>query len=466
MAGLGILTESPTSTEYAYKILVPEDATTNSVLDLSSYPAEAVKFTGVSEDSAVSSVEDFVSYAWSSGVISNGNLTKNLDGTVSIEAAEAALREAPSATARIHIVQLPAYPNIPLVDNSTNYIYADFNNGSPVFKVTTSIAGLNCMDKCVTWVVVREGTDLHTVDARAQNVDISTKTRRLFMDFSRFIHASGGSMLGASGLTISVTAGKFYFMTAPIPHASFNTSVPGVDLQNIFMTYHRDGLGGWTRTEGIKEISTTLYDDGSGTLALIGSNKFVVSWVFMLMNTPPALVVVYGQNEYSSLDAALLDAVPSGLPASLQGLGVLIGRVVFQSAATSFSAVESAFTSQFYTSAVSDHNSLSSLQGGGLNEYYHLTAAQYTEVTTKSFMDSFQVAKQNADVVTNVYTDGILTEQQIVEDNITTYTVGFTYSLTGELIEKTISRTLGGTVNIQYVYDNGILTDVLQVGGN
>lgn len=321
-------------------------------------------------------LSDLMNYEWSAGVVSGCDLTNNGNGTVSISSGVAVLRASTVESGTLYGVGVSAQINIALTDDSANYIYLDYNAGSPVFSVSTALTSFNCLDKCIAYVVHRHGNTLHWIDARNQNVDGNRKMRQLFLKFSRFIHASEGTALGANGLTLTVTAGSFYFMLEEVPHPAFDTSIAGTANANVFTLWSLAGST-WTSTELSKVISTTLYNDtATGTITL-GNNKYGVSWVYIVNDSPSELHVVMGQQEYPSLAAANVATPPSSVPTLISSHGALIGYVVYEKAVTVFDNILSSFSQTFVPSAATIHNGLSNLQGGAVGEYYHLTAAEY-----------------------------------------------------------------------------------------
>ena len=318
----------------------------------------------------------------SSGVTDGCVLSDNGDGTVNITAGQALLRS--SATAALYAVAIPAQSNLTMAEG-VNYISINWNVGTPTFTVSQDITSFNCFDICVTYIVVREGLELHWVDATEQNVDSNRKTRRLFLQFSRFIHLGAGSVLGNAGsLAVSVTAGKFNFMLKELDHIAFDTSVAGTAVANIYDLYYRDGLGGFTKVVDQKTETTTTYDDGTGTLATLDNNKYGVTWFYIALNSPSKLIAVKGQAVYADQASAEAATAPSAIPAILEGLGILVGMTVYRKSATVFSNVLSAFIQQFATSVATEHNGLAGIQGGDVDDYQHLTTAQLAIVKATS----------------------------------------------------------------------------------
>jgi len=333
----------------------------------------------------VTELQGAINHMWSAGMVDGGALTDNGDGTVTIAEGTAVIHATSNPHTDLYEVIVPASTPT-LTDGSANYIYVDYNSGTPQYAVSTDITSFNCIDKCIIYLAHRSGTVVHWIDAREQNVDSNRKIRRLFLGFSKFIHDENGTAIGANGLAITVTAGKFNFMVQELPHDAFDTSVAGTANVNVFTLWYQDGVGGWTETINSKTITTTTYDDGSGTPATLNNNKYGVTWFYIMNNSPSELHAVMGQVEYANLSDAEVAAPPTNVPPILSSLGSLIGYVIYEKSAVAFDDVRSVFTQQFTSSAATVHNGLSGLQGGTVAEYYHLTSAEYTGTGSGSFV--------------------------------------------------------------------------------
>jgi hypothetical protein len=357
---------------------------------------------------SVSTLQDLHDYAMSAGVIAGCEVTDNGNGTVAVAAGEAFLRNSASEIATLMLVDVPATNPVSLTDNDANYIYADYAAGTPVVLVTTDVSGFNCLDKCVIAVVGREGTHLHIIEMAHQNVDSNRKHRRKLLETIPFAHIQGGCMLGTSGLKISLTAGGFWFGLEKVTHSAFNTSAT-----DTISTYYRATPSGWTKTTGVTDFPNTQYDDASGTLATLGNNKFGVHWIYVAMGSVPHLALVYGQAEYSSAASAAVATEPESLPPVFESTTLLVGRIVFEKSAAAATAVDSAFHTVFGNSAITVHNNLSALQGGTLNEYYHLTSAQKTVADTvlgassTAAFDALAPTTTKGDIIVHNGTDNI-----------------------------------------------------------
>ncbi len=71
-----------------------------------------------------------------------------------------------------------------------------------------------------------------------------------------------------------------------------------------FLYQYRNGSGGYTTVLSQTDLDSDFYDDGSGTLAAMGANKFKNDRVYFIPNAA-LIVVIYGQAIYNSLSEAL-----------------------------------------------------------------------------------------------------------------------------------------------------------------
>lgn len=313
-------------------------------------------------------------YMWSAGVLSGGDITDNGDGSVNISAGEAMLRTSASDIAPLKSLVFAARNNIPLVDNSTNYLFASYNDGDPIVETSTAITDFNCLDKCHLYTVIREGTELSILDGRKQNVDANRKLRRKNYETNPFAHVSGGTILGNNGRHLTVSSGAFYYSLEKMTHGTFDTSIAGTSDDRVFEAYYRNGTGGWLEFNDIKELDNLHYDDGSGTLATLDEGVYGTFWVYMVMGQTPRLAVIYGRENNADMDSAKATSAPQDVPPSISGAGALIGRIIFQKNGDSGSPdlVESAFASTFTTGGSHDHGSMTGLEHDDHSQYAFL----------------------------------------------------------------------------------------------
>jgi hypothetical protein len=345
-----------------------------------SAPNINIKQNSTQPSTKIVSLHQGLSNLWSAGIVYGGDITDNGDGTVNVSSGEAVLRVSSSPTAELVATSFNGQNNITLANNAVNYLYIDYNSGTPTIKVTQNTTDYDGLSKCILGVISREDKDLSIINTSYQNVDYNRKNSYLLMEAEPFKKAVGG-ILGSKGLNLTVTAGAYYYGLNKFYFNAFDTSVSGTDNQNSFVYYYRDGNNGWKKTSNYKQIDNGYFDDGSGTLKALADNTYKVDWVYILNGNPSKLAVVYGTNTYNTFADATLNTSPSTLPPSIVGTGVLLGRVILQKNATSL-VIENAVSNMFKIVPNNNHNTFSGLQGGVTNEYYHLSSSQYNFVST------------------------------------------------------------------------------------
>lgn len=373
---------------------------------LSSLQPKAVATVG--SPTHVTTVADVLYHTWSAGAVGGFVLTDNGNGTVSIGDGEAVLRTAPQEDALLISIEVQGVSNLTLVDGSINYIYVRYHGGSPDVQNSTSEADFNCMDSCILYTAVRDGNKISYVNAMRQNVDANRKHRRMLLECEDLRRMKGGSVLsGHTGTrNIAVSAGGFYYGLVRLTHNAFDTS--GADT---FTSVYSNGAGGWTYVPGQTEVDNVGYDDGSGTLASLTGLRYGVHWVYLVMNSPSEIVVQYGTSNYLNLSSAQEATVPAA-PPLVNGLGVLLGRLIVRHNATEFASVDSAFDTAFSFARLTDHEELSGLQGGVPGEHYHLTSAEVASLAsmvTTTGSETLSNKTLQGPVISQGYTEQVYT---------------------------------------------------------
>lgn len=379
----------------------------------------------------MSNLAQAYSFFWSTGVVEGGEInisSYNATGvTINISSGIAMVRNPPSTVfespAMLYSSSFPA-TQVFIPHRVQSWLYVDFDGVSSVVKTTTAFSDIDGNAQVTLYVIFCEETnETQVADARAQNVNMGLKIRRFLYNTMPFAHTVGGNMIGnPSGLNISVTTGEYYYGLNPIVIQAFDTTLPLVQPelsgQHHFEYYYYNTSAelNWTDIDDVQRIDTLKYNPGSG-LTAIGNNKYVVEYVYYELSTtqmvfsgtfqtagsvPAHLAVLYGTTQYNSLSAALASSPPTNIPPSLRSMGILIGRVIFEKGATTLTQTDSVYSTTFTASAATNHNSLANLQGGQLNEYYHLTGAQYTNYDT---LQPQITALQNKVMKIKVYKD-------------------------------------------------------------
>jgi len=157
-----------------------------------------------------------------------------------------------------------------------------------------------------------------------------------------------------------------------------NATIDGHIHDQTFTYYWRNSSDGWNNTSGQISLNPDNYDDGAGTLGLVGVSKYGIHWVYSDLEGD--LSIIYGRGSYSLAEAQ--DAtVPVDVPDLLDEFGILISRIIIERNETNLDNAEFAtpWTTTFTAGSVDNHNDLGGLNSG---DYQHLTAAEDTNFGT------------------------------------------------------------------------------------
>ena len=303
--------------------------------------------------STFSTIQHMQDVFHSTGITDDGGITDDTDGTITVAAGTGLIRATNSDVAEIVFTDWAAEAgaNVALVDNDMNYIYVEYNAGSPqVVATITPRTDTNTNIKLGT--VYRAGTTLHITDGTSIIVvDHAAKMELRLQDTMPFARVSGGILSEIGTRNIAITAGSWWEGLLPFTTPALDTSVAGT-----FTYYYSNGAGGFTAVASSTQINNTQYDDGSGTLATLSNNKYGIHWIYAAQDSE-----YYAM--YGVIDGTLTEAQDAGEPANLpphfaESHARLIGKIIILKSASTFQSVQSAFNQTFSLSAASDHGGL------------------------------------------------------------------------------------------------------------
>lgn len=339
--------------------------------------------------------------AWTNAMFSAGRvadtaagtgfvISDNGDGTIDITAGQVAIRATDDSLEPLLQADIGATDDLSLTDEAWNYIYVEYNAGTPQVVARTTY-GSDFNTDVLIGSVYRDGTDLHVNQYDRMTVsDTPSLVRRRIRGTDRFGHESGGALGDGGSRTLTVTAGEWWDVCCPFSTAAFDSS--GADT---FSAWYR-GAGGWTEQTGQTAVSNTQYD-ANGSLGNLTAGNYGLHWVYVEQDGD--IATLYGQGDYTAAQANAA-APPATVPPHMQnGHATLIGRVAVLQSAAELAAVQSAFRVAFSGALVSSHNDLSGLQGGQAGEYYHLTSAELTDVQALGTASAEDTGTSTGDVV-------------------------------------------------------------------
>ena len=311
----------------------------------------------------------------SSGKISGGEVTDAGSGGIAIAAMKGCIRTSNSSVGALKYFDIAGATilSAALTDNSLNFIYCDYNAGTPIFAATASLANINQNTQFSIAVVWKAGNEIETVNSINQLSNFrNNENRRLLYRGIEYMNGAAISETGNRNLI--TTDGIFYYGTNKISSVGVNTSGAG-----RFASFYRAASPNtWTEVTNQQVVDNGYYDDGTGTLHALTANRYTLFWAYMCMEGD--LYLVYGRGDYT-LAQAQAAALPPTLPPYITNFAKLIGKIIVQAGATHLYSIESALNSQFSLTQATTHNNLAGLEGGVSGVYNHLGATLYGDLT-------------------------------------------------------------------------------------
>jgi len=332
-------------------------------------------YTGTEVETALQEVGEEKAYADSPGIITGGEITIGTNaGTFKVAALTAYLRSTDSITGTLVKVSLAEQDNQTITAADTTYFVSlNYNSGSPTITLTETSPYKADKRNVPIGKVIKDGSDdVHYISGGYNFQDGVKKLHERAVKL-RTLELDGGSVIAYSGTNnFTMTQGIAFGGINEYPLPAYNSAT------TTFIPIYGDGSTGFTEGAARNTIDYTHYDDGDGTLGEVGVSKYGCFWVYRHVDDGDVFVV-YGSCN-GSLAAAETSTEPLK-PDHLTDFGILIGRIVAPQAGGSFADIQMVSDTIFTGTATSDHNQLGTLQGGVVDEYYHLTNAQHTIAT-------------------------------------------------------------------------------------
>lgn len=319
-----------------------------------------------------STVQQMQDIYHSSGLATGGTINDAGSGNITVDAITGYIRATNDATDTLLAFNASALGSTAIPSDTVRYIGVEYNAGSPQIVVRTSY-NWNFQTDFPLGNVVNTGGTLHIENSPHQVGDhAGLMIRRLYgtMPYRRDERV-GGLILGETGTrNITLTAGTIWEKLN-----SYSISAKDTSVADTFETWYYNGSA-WVQTSSVTQWNNTQYNNIASGLATMTNNWYAN--IYFYLETDGGLHAVYGQNQYATAGEAEDEAPPSLVPPKVTAHSFLIGRLQFRKSASTATAIESVYGTTFSTTSATNHNNLSGLQGGTINEYYHLTSAQAT----------------------------------------------------------------------------------------
>ncbi|KKN74740.1 hypothetical protein LCGC14_0387820 [marine sediment metagenome] len=385
-------------------------------------------------------VQDYINFFGDRTLLSGGAITDNGDGTVAIDSLTGWCKETDSDTAVGKFFDFAGGNTAALTDVTTNYVYVDYNGGTPQLVVSTSLLthGFK-QDHILIGTCFRDGTKTHfhqvstigigrinrsdmhhreedpvhratgivTSSVGTRNLGVTTgvlyegNSRHTTLPFTtpnagtaddteaNTLHdADGGFATTDVGKTVHNTTDDTYAtVTAFVDSgqltldADIFISGENYDLDIFSYWYTSDSGSTWTEVNGSTAISNSQYNNIASGLASLTANRYGVHWVYMEVDGEH-FHAVYGQGNYK-VNEAEEATPPSILPDVVVNYSVLIAKIICQEG-TDTLTILFPWTTVFTSTLATDHGSL-----GGLTDDDH---TQYIRHALATAANDFLVA--------------------------------------------------------------------------
>jgi len=337
------------------------------------------KITPIAEDIEIEEIgeatyddiQNWINNTQSSGYIEGGLIEARVpaDGKVDISEVKGFLKITDSNIGVTKSFNLARTTEFVLASEGTNYIYVWYDTGTPKFAVTTTRADIK-----TTWMftlgrVYKDGNDTHIIQSGVQLPNFLRESHERLLAVRRFERASGGTVTENGNRFLQSQAGVFYLGN----NKSITTGVNTNNEDTFTRHYHSGGV--WTSDikSQIAEGGASFYkyDDGA-TLQNLSNNKYGVFWVFIHFDGD--LHVVVGRGDYK-LAEAQTTTVPT-IPNEINDFATLAAKIILLEGEPNFFSIQTAYEVFFPLDGGFDHNDLGNIQGGAVNNYYHLSSTE------------------------------------------------------------------------------------------
>lgn len=277
--------------------------------------------------------------------------------------------------------------NFTATTNITNYLYVDYNAGTPIYKLTTNVALINESDTIPINTILASNSSLHLSGWDRLGDGLANKLHRRFVKTQRYAIESGLAMSTPAEYTAD---GKFTIFSGVVWRGAraFDLDDCYSDGTNntAWFFYYQTAPNVWAHTIPAPVFNTTQYSLNGVLTPLQGTTPangyYNINWVFRGVEDHNHIYYQVSDKQYKDLATAQAESTVPPIAPDIAAHAILVGRIICQKSNVSPAVtdnpkyVEGAFNSEFRGTVINDHNSLSGLQGGGPNDYVHLTTAE------------------------------------------------------------------------------------------
>lgn len=291
---------------------------------------------------------------WDGFTISDGG-----SGTIDIGSGQGLIKTTNSGIGANVAFDYAGTTGLTLTDLNTNWIYVDYNAGTPITAATISLENINLRTQIVIGRVYRSGTTVSILQVGQFFDEYQTKNCRKDFEITGFERASG-EILGETGVrNISVSAGVDYCAHTRITTPYIDTSSTDTfDVWNSAASTVADSTG-------IAQVDNANYWNGAAVVPLT-TNRYGTRFFYRAFDGN--IHMQYGTSNSTLQTTATNEPVPVP-PHFLRDFSIYIGRVVLQQGTTYFAQITNPFIALELGSIVTVHADLAGLSADDHTQY-------------------------------------------------------------------------------------------------
>lgn len=306
-------------------------------------------------------------------------------------------------------------------DMNVNYVVAEYNNGNPRYRVTQNVEEINESDIFPVYSLFRSGSAFNWIDWDSLGRGLPNRLHQRLVKTQRFARENGLDLYTDVSV-IGITGGRAWIGAVRHTYPAMESDIDNTRI------YYQDSSNTWA-SEAISGFDNVRWNDLSTyTLENLSPNSYNVNWIYRNMvdiDSPYStdMAIILGSANKLTIEEARLIQPPTTLPVEISAMGILVGKILVREGVATAIEVYSAWnvggmgggiSGGDGSITISSHNSLTGLQGGAINDYYHSTYAEYTGTGTGIF-----VREKDATLSGDVIIDGTLTADSIIAGTIT-----------------------------------------------
>lgn len=369
--------------------------------NITAIPADNITFN-VLGTPTYETAQDWFNVIQTAGIISGFELSNTRLATeLDVAAGTGIVKSTDSEIGSSVSFNFAGVQNVTLSGNNINYIYLDYNAGTPQIVATTNRASIELNRHFIIGRVYKNGTTLHILNAGVHLPNLARNEHERLVERDGFTYVSGSITSETGTLNLAVTAGVWYLGHNRITTDALDSSVADTWI------YTHYGVSSWITDDATAEaVDCTHYNSGADVITSMGPNNYGTQWVYITSDSH--WYVIYGTIN-GTLSAAQDDTPPTTLPPYVTHMGELIAKIIHKEDGT-IVAIEIAQDVKFTSSGIPNHNDTGGLQGGTADEYYHLTSAEKTLFDT---VEENAAADQTASEVPIIDSGSIITATDV-----------------------------------------------------